>query len=113
MSSICAIGLMSGTSYDGVDVALLNTDGEGIDRVGPTGYRPYSEQRHVAVIEFVHELFGKEISDKMINIFDRMRKKRHRIVYEEAGIVTQDEAEQAIRWAEEFVQKTQTLLARK
>ncbi len=28
MSSICAIGLMSGTSYDGVDVALLETDGE-------------------------------------------------------------------------------------
>ena len=39
-----AIGLMSGTSYDGVDVALLNTDGEEIGRLGPTGYRPYSEQ---------------------------------------------------------------------
>ncbi len=49
MSSICAIGLMSGTSYDGVDVALLNTDGEAIDRVGPTGYRPYSEQERAVV----------------------------------------------------------------
>ena len=49
MSSICAIGLMSGTSYDGVDVALLNTDGETIDRVGPTGYRPYSEQERAVV----------------------------------------------------------------
>jgi anhydro-N-acetylmuramic acid kinase len=49
MSSICAIGLMSGTSYDGVDVALLNTDGESIDRVGPTGYRPYSEQERAVV----------------------------------------------------------------
>jgi anhydro-N-acetylmuramic acid kinase len=49
MSSICAIGLMSGTSYDGVDVALLNTDGETIDGVGPTGYRPYSEQERAVV----------------------------------------------------------------
>ena len=49
MSSICAIGLMSGTSYDGVDVALLNTDGETIDQVGPTGYRPYSEQERAVV----------------------------------------------------------------
>ncbi len=49
MPSICAIGLMSGTSYDGVDVALLNTDGETIDQVGPTGYRPYSEQERAVV----------------------------------------------------------------
>jgi anhydro-N-acetylmuramic acid kinase len=44
MSSIAAIGLMSGTSHDGVDVALIETDGETIERFGPTGYRPYSEE---------------------------------------------------------------------
>ena len=38
-----AIGLMSGTSLDGVDVALLETDGEAISAFGPTGYRPYAE----------------------------------------------------------------------
>jgi len=43
MSSIAAIGLMSGTSLDGVDVALIETDGETISRFGPTGYRPYSD----------------------------------------------------------------------
>ena len=36
-----AIGLMSGTSLDGVDVALIETDGERIQRFGPTLYRPY------------------------------------------------------------------------
>jgi len=44
MSRISAIGLMSGTSYDGVDIALINTDGEEVGRVGPTGYRAYSEE---------------------------------------------------------------------
>src|ERR1700758_1824609 len=42
MARATAIGLMSGTSYDGVDVALIETDGEEIGRLGPTGYRPYS-----------------------------------------------------------------------
>src|SRR5665213_2694485 len=32
---------MSGTSLDGVDVALIETDGERIVSLGPTGYRPY------------------------------------------------------------------------
>ena len=39
---VVAIGLMSGTSQDGVDVALIETDGEVITRFGPTAYRTYS-----------------------------------------------------------------------
>ncbi len=38
-----AIGLMSGTSQDGVDVALIETDGEVIARFGQTAYRPYGK----------------------------------------------------------------------
>jgi anhydro-N-acetylmuramic acid kinase len=41
-SSAFAIGLMSGTSQDGVDVASIETDGEVITRFGPTAYRTYS-----------------------------------------------------------------------
>ncbi len=34
---------MSGTSLDGVDVALIETDGESVAGFGPAFYRPYSE----------------------------------------------------------------------
>jgi anhydro-N-acetylmuramic acid kinase len=37
------IGLMSGTSLDGVDVALIETDGETIARFGPARTFPYEE----------------------------------------------------------------------
>jgi len=44
MAILTAIGLMSGTSMDGVDVALIESDGERIGRLGPTGYRAYTRE---------------------------------------------------------------------
>jgi anhydro-N-acetylmuramic acid kinase len=41
--SVLAIGLMSGTSQDGVDVALIDSDGERIAQLGATACRPYSK----------------------------------------------------------------------
>ncbi len=38
---ICAIGLMSGTSMDGIDLAMLRTDGEGRVERGPAFFVPY------------------------------------------------------------------------
>lgn len=39
-----AIGLMSGTSLDGIDVAYLETDGETISKRGPAQTFPYDER---------------------------------------------------------------------
>lgn len=40
---IWVLGAMSGTSLDGVDAALLRTDGERIFEFGPTQYRRYTD----------------------------------------------------------------------
>src|SRR5260221_2178308 len=49
MARAPAIGLMSGTSYDGVDVALMEPDGEEPGRGGPTVSRPYSDPEREVV----------------------------------------------------------------
>lgn len=41
MTVLCAIGLMSGTSMDGIDLAMLRTDGENFVERGPAFFVPY------------------------------------------------------------------------
>jgi anhydro-N-acetylmuramic acid kinase len=43
-SVLKAIGLMSGTSMDGIDAAVLDTDGEAISTFGPTHFEPYGDE---------------------------------------------------------------------
>jgi len=40
---------MSGTSQDGVDVAMIETDGEVVTRFGPTAYRTYSKDERALI----------------------------------------------------------------
>ena len=53
-----AIGLMSGTSMDGVDVAMIETDGERVMAFGPSGYRPYSETERALLRQALSDAVG-------------------------------------------------------
>src|ERR1700744_4803728 len=50
-----AVGLMSGTSLDGVDVALIETDGKQIKAFGPSGYRPYTDRERGLLLQALTE----------------------------------------------------------
>jgi anhydro-N-acetylmuramic acid kinase len=58
-----AIGLMSGTSLDGVDVALIETDGERVAAYGPTGYRAYAESERALLRQALEE--GARLTDRV------------------------------------------------
>jgi len=62
LGAVRAIGLMSGTSLDGVDVALIETDGERIACFGPTGYRPYSNAEQILLRQALQE--GAALTDR-------------------------------------------------
>jgi anhydro-N-acetylmuramic acid kinase len=53
---------MSGTSLDGVDVALIETDGERVAALGPTGYRPYSDAERALLRAALEE--GVRLKDR-------------------------------------------------
>ena len=68
------------------------------------GYRSRGGEQHATVVEFVEERLGTEYASQ-VRLFDQMRRKRHRVIYEVAGLVSKREAEQAIAFAREFVEK--------
>jgi hypothetical protein len=41
--------------------------------------------------------------ERQVALFDQMRRKRHRLVHEMVGVVSNQEAEQALGFAEAFV----------
>jgi anhydro-N-acetylmuramic acid kinase len=52
---LTALGLMSGTSLDGVDVAMIETDGRRVKAFGPSGYRPYTDAERRLLLQALTE----------------------------------------------------------
>ena len=67
------------------------------------GYRPAAAEAHKATLEFMQVVTEKQFAVS-IDYFDRVRKKRHKIVYDEVGLATKKEVEQLITKAREFTE---------
>ena len=59
--ALTAIGLMSGTSLDGIDAAMLTTDGERVFEHGPAATYPYPEEFR----ERLRALLGREFESRL------------------------------------------------
>ena len=59
--AIWALGAMSGTSLDGVDAALLRTDGETIYEFGDSAYQEYSEAERAVIRAALGQWDGPEV----------------------------------------------------
>ena len=66
------------------------------------GYRPASTEAHKATFEFMQIVIDEPFK-KSISYFDRARKKRHRTLYDEIGVISETEAEQLLTRARQLL----------
>jgi len=66
------------------------------------GYRPSSAETHKITLDFMQYSVNESMKPT-IEYFDRVRKKRHRTVYDEIGLISEKEARQVIQKAKEFI----------
>jgi anhydro-N-acetylmuramic acid kinase len=80
MPLIRAVGLMSGTSMDGVDVALIETDGRSVVRQGPSAFRPYADADRAllrAALEAAAALTDRDARPGVLEEAERRVTERH------------------------------------
>ena len=58
---VWALGAMSGTSLDGVDAAMIRTDGVAVLEFGPSEYRPYSDTERAVLRAALGRWQGEEV----------------------------------------------------
>ena len=75
------------------------------------GYRPSSVNGHVAVIRFLREKQRGDKWDIAITELDRLRRRRHELVYEEPEGAAKEDAFSAKDWAGKFLALTEVELS--
>ncbi|MBF8264464.1 MAG: hypothetical protein HW384_328 [Dehalococcoidia bacterium] len=76
------------------------------------GYRPAGGEKHKATLAFMQISVDPELTE-IISYFDRVRKKRNRVIYDEVGLVSENEARHIIQKAKEFIAWVDTQLKTK
>ena len=66
------------------------------------GFRPESSESHKNTFAFMNLALGREYA-ALMTYFDRMRAKRNRAIYDLAGTITETEARNILKKADDFV----------
>lgn len=69
-----------------------------------------TERSHFALVQYLIEKHGKEISQGILNKLDFYRKIRHALSYGLDSKANEEQAEKAIEFAEKFLQETREFL---
>ncbi len=67
---------------------------------------------HITIIEFAVKRLGRGFRAQ-VEMFDRMRRKRHQALYDVSGFISTQEARQALKTAEEYLQIVRSEIAKK
>ena len=70
------------------------------------GYRPSNRNSHIAVVRFTEIILGEDYSICL----DRMRRKRHRAVYDRTGTISKGEAHNVVLKALKLIRKVKSEL---
>lgn len=73
------------------------------------GFRPEIKDKHLTIVRFVCSILGNDFK-RLINDYDFMRKKRNRFIYEPDIPCSIKEAKDALKTAEEFVDRASKLI---
>lgn len=80
--------------------AVLQT---GIALMNRKGFRPIGEAKHISVILFLRQALGAEYKADLDRL-DQIRRKRHKVVYGISRDITENDAKEAVKFAEVFVE---------
>ena len=72
-------------------------------------YRPSDGRQHMTTIEVAGKILGKEFSG-LIQMFDKMRKKRNQFTYEPMLPLSMTEAKNALKTAKKFHNKVRKFI---
>jgi uncharacterized protein (UPF0332 family) len=84
----------------------------GLALMAAEGFRPEIKDKHLTVVRFAALVLGEK-SKRIINDYDFMRRKRHRLVYEPGIPCSKEEARSAIKTAKEFIDAIYTRIRKK
>jgi len=73
-------------------------------------YRPTATGGHAAVVEFLRVRLDASFTE-MVQTMDRMRRQRHRIIYDAPGTVSASQIREAVLTAEQFLSQIEVLIA--